>query len=160
MRSLILSIFLLTLALCSCRSSSHTVADYSASAQVDSAKTVVSESHDEILSFIVAARQLELEDISVEFYPPDFTMPNIRAAPRSLAIKSAKATESQKAVTQQSNDSNSVETAASKSTAEESLAYDARSEKSVMRASDWFLMIGFTVVSAVVLFSLRYRRRL
>ena len=157
MRAIILHFFLLTLALCSCRSSYHTVADYTASAQVDSAKTVVSESHDDILSFIVAARQFEFEDISVEFYPPDSNIPNIRAAPRSLAIKTAKAAETQKAVTHQTNNSNSVETAASKSSAEESLAYASRSEKSVMRVVDWIL--GFAVVAAVVLFSLRYIRR-
>lgn len=159
MRSIILSIFLLTLAFCSCRSSSHTVADYSASAHADSAKTVVAESHDELLSFIVAARQLELQDISVEFYPPDSIMPNVRAAPRLLAIKSAKATDTQKAVTHQTNDSDSVASTVSKSSDEKSFAYDARSEKSVMRAADWFLLLGFAVASAVMLFFMRFLRR-
>lgn len=159
MRSLILSFFLLSLVICSCRSSSHTVADYSTSAQVDSANIVVSESHDDILYFIESARQLELEDITVEFYPPDTTMPNIRAAPRSLSIKTAKTADTKKAITHQTNDSISVETAASKSSAEESLAYETQSKKSVMRAADWLLMIGFTVGSAVVLFFLRYLRR-
>lgn len=154
-------IVLLALAFCSCRSSSHTVADYTASAQVDSAKTVVSESHVDIISAIVAASQLDLEDIAVEFYPPDSIKPYIRAAPRSLTIKTAKASLSLNAVTHHTNDSNSVETAASKSSAEESLAYNTRSEKSVMRPADWFLMIGFTGVLAVLLLFMRnFRRRL
>lgn len=61
--------------------------------------TVVEHSHsmvasDEILSFINASKELDLLDISVEFFPPDSTHPDARAAPKKLTVGRAQAKES------------------------------------------------------------------
>lgn len=90
----ILMIILLTSAICSCRSSKQV-----AVSETVSDSTVVEHSHalaatDEILSFIDATRELDLQDISVEFFPPDSAHPDARAAPKKITVGRAQAKES------------------------------------------------------------------
>lgn len=153
MRPLILSIFILLLsAICSCRTARQSVSESADSTKVEIKEVKSALSTDEILSLLNSSRELDLSGITVEFFPPDSTHPDSRAAPKSLTIENAKAKEQSNAATHQ------VATVEEKDTVNVNLAQSSakaestRSESDLLRPADW--VVFFSILAAIVILTI------
>ncbi len=82
---------LLLAALCSCRSSRQSEAEYAQMTSVGIEKAGSSLTVDDVRSLITSSLALDLSGITVEFFPPDSTRPDAVGAPKAINIANAKA---------------------------------------------------------------------
>lgn len=145
----ILLTILLTLAICSCRTSRQSATEY-----VDNSDVVVDSSsatltNDDILSLIIASRELDLSGIKVEFFPPDSVHPASRAAPKSLEIESAKAKESTEQATHEKSSVDEQKTVNLQAQSSKALQQDTHSDNDFLRPADW--MVFFSILGAIII---------
>lgn len=150
MRPLILSVIILLMsAICSCRSAKQTVTQSAETAVVESNEVKASVSSEEILSLINSSSDIDLEGITVEFFPPDSAHPHARAAPKAVRIESAKAkteTNAAKHEVAAVNESDSINLHMEQ---DSSLEQTQRSNNDFLRPSDW--VIFFSILDAIVI---------
>lgn len=148
--------FLLTIllmsAICSCRSSRQSATEY-----VDTSDVVVDSSgqsltNDDILSLIIASRELDLSGIKVEFFPPDSAHPASRAAPKSIEIESAKAKESIEEATHELSSVDEQKTVNLSAQSSKALQQDTHSDNDLLRPADWVVFLS--ILGAILILSL------
>lgn len=133
---------LLTLAICSCR-----VTQQSASERVESADVGINTSgeslaDDEILSFIVASRELDLTGVQVEFFPPDSACTTSRPAPKTLKIERASAKESSRQASHETTSVDTRNTVSFTSHTSDTQQEQSDVDSSFMRPADWVLCVS------------------
>lgn len=146
----ILLTILLMSAICSCRSSRQSVTDYADSASVVMDEVKATDASDDILSLIIASRELDLSGIKVEFFPPDSVHPASRAAPKSLEIESAKVKESTEQTTHEKSSVDEQKTVNLQAQSSKALQQDTRSNNDFLRPADW--VIFFSMLASIIIF--------
>lgn len=158
--SVIFLTILLTSAICSCRSSKQSSAEYSDTTSVSAAESVSTLSKDEILSLISASRELDLSGIKIEFFRPDSIYPDSRAAPKSLTIESAKAKESTEQATHETAAVDEQKTVNLSARSSASGQQDMKRDKDIMRPPDWVIgLTGLLLLISFSVFVILYTRR-
>lgn len=152
MRLIILLSIVLLSALCSCRSSRQSVTDYADSTSVVVDGILESHATDDILSLLSATRELDLSGIKVEFFPPDSVHPDIRAAPKSLTIETAKAKESTEKASHEKATVDEQKTVNLSAQSTVDIAKDTRTHNDILRPADW--VVFFSILSAIIIISL------
>lgn len=153
------AIILVMLPICSCRSHKQAVAEYADTTTVAVMSTEDTHTSDDILSVITSIRDLDMQDIHIEFYPPDTLHPDIRPSPKSLDIASAKshaedgettarasATDGRKAVNASARNSSRSQN-------------KTKTDSDTLRPADWVLFLWETGAVLVILLLLLYLRR-
>lgn len=150
MRPLILPfVILLMSAICSCRSAKQTVTQSVASAVVESNEVKASVSSEEIRSWFNSSSDIDLEGITVEFFPPDSAHYHTRAAPKAISIESAKAKSKTNAVKHEVAAVNESDSINLRMEQDSSLEHTQRSNNDFIRPSDWVII--FSIFAAIIL---------
>ena len=148
---------LLSSAICSCRSSRHSVTDYA-----DTTSVVINQAHDlhmtdDIFSLISMSRELDLSGVRLEFFPPDSLHPNARAAPKSLTIENARAKESAEQATHETVDVDGQKTENLSAQSSSTLQKDSRSDNNVLRLPDWVFFLSIAIAIICICIFLYYK---
>lgn len=149
MRFLIPLIILLMSAICSCRSSKQTSMQRADSTAIEASEVKASISVDEVLTLINTSTDIDLEGITVEFYPPDTVHPDARAAPKSLNIASARARNDTKAARHEAAvalEKDTVNVSIEKTTEQ---TQSTQADRDILHPSDWVII--FTLLGAIAI---------
>ena len=157
--SIIFLTFLLTSAICSCRSSKQSKVEYADTTSVFASESVSKTSDAEILSLFSASRELDLTGITVEFFPPDTAHPDARAAPKSLTIETAKAKESTGQATKKTAAVDEQKTVNLSAQSAVSLRQDTQSYNYLLRPSDWVIFVSLlcAIIIAIIYLIIKFR---
>lgn len=128
---------LLASALCSCRSDKQAVSEYADTASIACSVTSASSINGDLFAIVERCQATEISGIVVEFYPPDSTHPDVRAAPKSIAIENVKSGETLSSVARETV---SCETSGSANAVAESSSSSLASSRSetAVRGIDYF----------------------
>lgn len=152
--SAILWAILLTSAIWSCRSTRQSTSEYSDTAAVSAETAGSTLTKDEILSIISASRELDLSGIRVEFFPPDSVHPRSRAAPMSITIENAKASESTEQTSRSTSSVDEHETVNLSAQSAASLQQDTQRDNDFLRPADWVIFGSVLGAILIVIFSI------
>lgn len=149
MRFLIPLIILLMSAICSCRSSKQTALQTADSTAIDVSEVKASISAEEVLTLINTSTDIDLEGITVEFYPPDTAHPDARAAPKSLNIASARARNDTQAAQHEAAaaiEKDTVNVSIERATEQ---TQHTRADNDILYPSDWVII--FSLLGAIAI---------
>lgn len=153
-------VILLSSAICSsCRTQKQSTVEYADTVSVTATSDNTATTTDNILSIFTQSGELELSDVTLEFFPPDSLHPYPRPSPKSIVIGKAKSITSTDLLTTHTSavDERKAETFTGQSSS--SLHQASQTKSDVLRPSDvtiFFSVVGAILVLLVVII-IRYR---
>lgn len=153
-------VILLSSAICSsCRTQKQSTVEYADTVSVTATSDNTATTTDNILSIFTQSGELELSDVTLEFFPPDSLHPYPRPSPKSIVIGKAKSITSTDLLTTHTSavDERKAETFTGQSSS--TLHQASKSKSDVLRPSDFtifFSVVGAILVLLVVII-IRYR---
>lgn len=153
-------VILLSSAICSsCRTQNQSTVEYADTVSVTATSDNTTTTTDNILSIFTQSGELELSDVTLEFFPPDSLHPYPRPSPKSIAIGKAKSITSTDLLTTHTSavDERKAETLTGQTSS--ALHQASQTKSDVLRPSDFtifFSVVGAILVLLVVII-IRYR---
>lgn len=159
LRILAIVILLLSAICSSCRSHKQSTVEYADTVSVTATSDNTTTTTDNILSIFTQSGELELSDVTLEFFPPDSLHPYQSTSPKSITIAKAKSKTSTDLLTTHTSavDARKAETFTGQSSSDLHQASQTKSD--VLRPSDFtifFSVVGAILVLLVVII-IRYR---
>lgn len=159
LRILAIVILLLSAICSSCRSHKQSTVEYADTVSVTATSDNNTTTTDNILSIFTQSGDLELSDVTLEFFPPDSLHPYQSTSPKSIVIGKAKSITSTDLLTTHTSavDERKAETFTGQTSS--ALHQASQSKSDVLRPSDFtifFSVVGAILVLLVVII-IRYR---